>query len=313
MENKGIPIPAPLFRDPVYDGPTDPVVIWNREEECWWLLYTQRRSNAMNLGVASIHGTAIGVASSTDGARWLYRGTLPKLEFEPGHNTFWAPEILWAAGKYHMYVSYVQGIPQDWNWPRHILHYTADQLWDWHFESALPLSSGRVIDACVHETAPGHYKMWYKDEMHDSHTYAAVSDDLYHWDVTGPEITDCAHEGPNVFSLGGKHWMIADCWDGFGVYETHDFSHWARQPGNLLQTPGTRTDDGAIGNHGDVLVRGNRAYLYYFTHPDYSAELRNRPGFQMTAREARTVVQMAQLYVQDGRLCCNRNEPPVFI
>jgi len=312
MGNNGFCMPAPLFRDPIYDGPTDPVVIWNREEQCWWILYTQRRSNTLNLGVSSIHGTKIGVASSANGNRWLYRGTLSGLEFEPGHNTFWAPEIIWAAGKYHMYVSYVQGIPQDWNWQRHILHYTADQLWAWHFEGILPLSSDHVIDACVYETEPGRFKMWYKDEAHDSHTYAAVSDDLYHWDVTGPEITDCPHEGPNVFSFGGKHWMITDCWNGLGVYETSDFSQWKRQSGNLLQAPGTRTDDGAIGNHADVLVRGEKAYLFYFTHPDFPAELRNRPGFQMTAKEARTVIQAAQLYVHNGQLCCNRNKSPIF-
>jgi hypothetical protein len=36
------PAPAPLFRDPIFDGASDPVVIWNRQEKNWWLLYTQR-------------------------------------------------------------------------------------------------------------------------------------------------------------------------------------------------------------------------------------------------------------------------------
>ncbi|MEZ4836778.1 MAG: DUF6713 family protein [Caldilineaceae bacterium] len=36
---------APLFRDPIYDGAADPTVIWNRQEQCWWLLYTNRRAN----------------------------------------------------------------------------------------------------------------------------------------------------------------------------------------------------------------------------------------------------------------------------
>ena len=107
-------VPAPLYRDPIYDAPTDPVIIWNREEKCWWMLYTQRRDARNSIGVAHIHGTAIGVASSQDGYRWLYRGTLPNLEFEPGHNTFWAPEVIFEQGKYHMYVTYVRGIPTDW-------------------------------------------------------------------------------------------------------------------------------------------------------------------------------------------------------
>ena len=39
------PAPAPLFRDPIYDGAADPVAIWNRQEKNWWLLYTQGRAN----------------------------------------------------------------------------------------------------------------------------------------------------------------------------------------------------------------------------------------------------------------------------
>lgn len=35
---------APLFRDPVFDGAADPVLIYNREEKCWWMLYTNRRA-----------------------------------------------------------------------------------------------------------------------------------------------------------------------------------------------------------------------------------------------------------------------------
>ncbi len=312
MDNQGVLLPSPLYRDPIYDGPTDPMVIWNREEKCWWMLYTQRRSNGVNMGVSSVHGTKIGVASSADGARWLYRGTLPNLNFEPGHNTFWAPEVIWANGKYHMYVSYITGVPQDWKWPRCIVHYTADNLWQWHFESVVPLSSGRVIDACVYEVAPGRYKMWYKDEDYHAYTYSAQSEDLYHWEVIGPEITDCPHEGPNVFELGGKRWMITDCWNGLAVYESNDFTNWRRQAGNLLQIPGTRPDDGVIGNHADVLVMGGRAYIYYFIHPEFSLEKRKTPGFVMTNRETRTVVQAAELRVVDGKLCCDRNAPLFF-
>ena len=166
-QTNGILLPSPLYRDPIFDGPTDPTVIWNREESCWWMLYTQRRSSGVNFGVSSIHGTRIGVASSADGARWLYRGTLPGLDFEPGHNTFWAPEVIRANGKYHMYVSYITGrAARTGTGRRHIVHYTADNLWQWRFESVLPLSSGRVIDACVYEVAPGKWKLWYKDEAH---------------------------------------------------------------------------------------------------------------------------------------------------
>ena len=106
--------PAPLFRDPVYDGAADPAVIWNRQECAWWLLYTNRRANVPCRGVAWLHGTDIGIASSADrGHHWRYRGTLQGLEFEPGRNTFWAPEVIWHDGMYHMFVCYIRGVPHD--------------------------------------------------------------------------------------------------------------------------------------------------------------------------------------------------------
>lgn len=102
----------------------------------------------------------------------------------------------------------------------------------------MKLSSERVIDACVHPTGNGQYKMWYKDENHDSYTYSAISNDLYHWDVCGKEIDYNSHEGPNVFELGGKKWMITDEWNGLGVYETQDYTHWERQ-GYILRDGGS--------------------------------------------------------------------------
>ena len=260
-----IQLPAPLFRDPIYDCPTDPTVIWNREEKKWMLFYTQRRATDPAVGVSWVHGTKIGVAESRDGAKWLYRGALD-LEFERGHNTFWAPEILWAQGAYHMYVSYITGIPTDWEYPRRMLHYVSDNLWDWRFEGALDLDSDRVIDACVYEIEPGLFKMWYKDEDKQSHTYAAVSRDLSNWQVVGEEVSDCGQEGPNVFRLGGKIWMISDFWRGLASYTSEDFIRWTRCE-NLLAQSGTRPMDVGLGHHADVVVRGDRAFLFYFCHP----------------------------------------------
>ena len=188
------------------------------------MFYTQRRSTSVQIGVSSIHGSDIGVASSRDGMKWLYRGILPNLAIEPGHNTFWAPEIIFGEGEYHMYVSYITGIPTDWQYERRMLHYTAENLWDWKFQGEIQLSSDRVIDACIYQVAPHTYKMWYKDETHGSFTYAAVSQDLYHFQVLGPEITDCAHEGPNVFELGNVKWMITDFWHGLAYIGPMTFS-----------------------------------------------------------------------------------------
>lgn len=298
-------IPAPLFRDPIHDGAADPVPIYNHLEKSWWICYTNRRANVEGPGFAWMHGTDIGVASSADhGRTWLYRGTLRGLEFEPGRNTFWAPEILFHDGIYHMYCSYVPGIPTTWQWPRNIIHYTSRNLWDWHFESVLKLNSQRVIDACVFRLPTGRWRMWYKDEQHNSHTYTAESDNLYHWVPIGPAITDCAHEGPNVFSLGGHYWMITDPWQGLGVYHSDDLENWQRQD-NILLEGGTRTEDSPWASHADVLVVRDRAYILYFTHPGCKA-LEDRSA---TFATRRTVLQAAALEIRDGKLTCDRNAP----
>lgn len=298
---------APLFRDPVYDGAADPVVIWNRDEQAWWLLYTNRRANVPCEGFAWVHGTDIGIASSKDGGRtWAYRGVLQGLEFERGRNTFWAPEILWHGGLYHMYVSYVPGIPVDWRTTRHIIHMTSKNLWDWQFESRLNLSSDKVIDACIYRMSDQTWRMWYKDEANGSHTYMAESKDLYTWDVKGPVITDCAHEGPNVFFWQGYYWMITDPWKGLAVYRSSDVTNWEKQ-GYILDTPGKRKDDKTNGLHADVVVQGGRAFIFYFTHPDRVRAERVEEEHPYSSK--RTSIQVAELEVRDGVLYCDRDKP----
>jgi hypothetical protein len=284
---------APLFRDPIYDGAADPTLIWNREEQSWWMIYTNRRATVEVTGYTWIHGTDLGVASSTDGGRsWLYRGTLNGLEFEKGRNTYWAPEIIYHDGIYHMYCSYVRGIPEHWNYPRHIVHYTSSNLWDWEFQSVIPLSSDRVIDACLYRMPNGKWRMWYKDEANQSHTYAADSEDLYHWESVGQVITDRSHEGPNVFHWQNSYWMITDPWCGQGVYRSEDLEEWTFQ-GFILDTPGSRPHDQTIGQHADVVVQGENAYIFYFTHP-----VKGRPP---------TSVQVAKFGYEDGKLVCDRD------
>jgi len=305
---KEICLPAPLFRDPVYDCPTDPAVIWNQEEGMWYLFYTQRRATGPAIGVSWVHGTAIGVAESRDGSKWLYRGTLEGLDIEKGHNTFWAPEVIYAEGIYHMFVSYIRGIPTDWEYPRQMLHYTSTDLWDWNFAGRIALDSERVIDACVYETGPHLYKMWYKDEDKGSRIYAAVSHNLYEWKVVGEEISDCAQEGPNVFEFGGYKWMISDYWNGLAVYRSSDYVNWHRCH-DILGDSGTRPMDAGFGHHADVLLRDGRAYLFYFCHPFFNegGGEENLPGSGLETDKNKAVVQVAELFFEDGELTCDRN------
>ena len=54
MKNTVVP-GAPLFRDPIYDGAADPVIIWNKQEQSWWIFSTNRRAAAVNHGVSYVN------------------------------------------------------------------------------------------------------------------------------------------------------------------------------------------------------------------------------------------------------------------
>jgi hypothetical protein len=297
--------PAPLYRDPVFDGAADPSLIWNDQERAWWIFYTNRRANAADAqdGVRWCHGTDIGIASSTDGGlTWNYRGTARGLEFEPGRNTFWAPCLVEHGRTYHMFVAHVRGVPADWSGDRHIVHYTSRDLVQWKHEGIVPLSSERVIDAFVHAKPSGGWRMWYKDEANGSHIYAADSEDLSKWTVAGPVVTDKAQEGAAVFWWQGSYWMLVDRWQGMGVLRSGDLVNWTEQPGTILGVPGTRPDDGDIGRHGEVAVQGTEAYLFYFTHPA-GPKAHTEPG------KHRSSLQVARLEFRDGALACDRDKP----
>lgn len=296
---------APLFRDPIHDGASDPVVIYNEKDGLNYMLYTARRADVEEEGVMWVHGSDIGIAKSSDGGNsWEYAGICHGLEYESGRNTYWAPEVIYHEGLYHMYVSYVPGIPSDWKHPRYILHYTSDDIFNWRFESKLTLSSEKVIDACIFKMPNGIFRMWYKDEAHGSHTYCADSEDLYNWTVQGCVIDDVAHEGVNVFEFKDKYWLITDCWQGLDVYSSDNLTDWIKQDSRILDKGGRRTDDGVIANHADVVVSGDKAYIFYFTHPERKGNMLD----DTNAGERRTSIQVAELEVKDGRLVCDRDK-----
>ncbi|WP_436928148.1 family 43 glycosylhydrolase [Halosimplex amylolyticum] len=295
--------PAPLFRDPVFDGAADPSIMWHREDEEWWLFYTQRRSNIDVPGKAWIHGSEIGVATASDSSRFCYRGTLD-LDVEPGHNTHWAPEILYHDSTYHLYVSYLPGVPQAWEGPRYVVHCTSDDCRDWTVQSQLSLTSEYVIDADVHRLDDGTWRMWYKDEADNSYIYAADSDDLYDWSTQeSPVLDDQAQEAPIVFEWRGCYWLLTDSWDGLSVYRSPDGREWTAQPENLLTEAGARPGDDYQGGHPDVFVVDDQASLLYHVHQSGT----DRRYTVEDDRARQTVLQVAPLDVEDGWLVCDRD------
>jgi hypothetical protein len=298
------PIGNPVFRDPVFDGATDPTLIWNRQEQSWWMVYTSRRAFGPPLpDVSWIHGSSLGVASSVDGTDWTYRGVLTGLDTSWGTWTYWAPEILDDGTSYHMFVSTIRGMPTHWNLEREIRHYVSDDLTNWTFHSTVPLSSNRVIDACVIAKPGGGYRMWYKDEVAGSHTWYADSDDLETWAVVGEAIAGVGHEGPNVFAFAGAYWMVTDEWRGLRLHRSPDLTNWTRQ--GLILTGGSPVpDQSTMGRHGDVVVSDLGAYIFYFTHPGKSEP---EDGFDYDNR--RSSIHVAKLHAVGETLTCDPGEP----
>lgn len=304
-QNNGELADKPLFRDPIYDGAADPVIIWNAPEKKWFMFYTNRRANVEGLdGVTWVHGTRIGIAVSTNGAKWTYLDTCD-IQYRFTDYTHWAPEVIEYEGTYHMYLTYVPGIFSDWKHPRNIIHLTSKNLINWKYESTLNLATDKVIDACVFHMPDGNWRMWYNNEKDRKSIYYADSPDLYDWEDKGISVGDQGGEGPKVFEWKGKYWMITDVWKGLALYESEDLNNWKRIPGNLLEHPGKGEDDGVKGGHPDVVVSGDRAYIFYFTHPGRIDSIPESNWYE----KRRSSIQVAELEYDNGRIICDRDKP----
>jgi hypothetical protein len=303
--------PSPLYRDPIYDGAADPVVMWNPKARAWWMFYTQRRANQESAGVAYCYGTKIGVASSeNNGKTWVYLGSLD-LDFERGTNTFWAPEIVRDGNRWHMLVTYIRGVRDNWGGKPVLMHYTSENLWEWKREGTLQLPSADVIDPTLFRMPDGHWRMWYKDQSRGSVTMSAESPDLKEWKVDSePAVGKPEHEGPKVFRYGDWYWMVTDEWRGQRVHRSKDAKTWEHQ-GLILDKPGKRKDDTPTGTHADVLVVGEKIYIFYFTHPGRenhrvapSDENGNRPY-----KLRRSSIHVAEIKPEGETLVCDRDAP----
>ncbi|MFB6341051.1 hypothetical protein ACE1ET_04995 [Saccharicrinis sp. FJH62] len=297
----------PLYRDTIFDGAADPSVIWNRETKSWYMFYTNRRATlAHGNDVSWVHGTPIGIAESKDGgASWHY---VADADFKSDKDsiTYWAPEVVWHNGLYHMFITLVPGIFTNWSHPRHIDHYTSKDLLHWDFDSQLKLATDKVIDACVVQLSDGTWRMWYNNEKAGKSIWYADSPDLYNWTDKGLITLNGKQrgEGPNVFKWKGEYYMVVDEWRGLGVFKSDDALNWTRQPNRILDVPGTGKEDQVIGQHADVVVNNDRAYIFYFTHPG-----RNSPGGS-DHEKARSLIQVAELETdEDGNIICDRNKP----
>jgi GH43 family beta-xylosidase len=298
----------PLFRDPIFDGAADPVVIYTGSFGRWYMLYTNRRANAEGTrGVEWVHGTRIGIAESLDaGVTWKYVGVadieLPA-EYGGASATHWAPDVVRDdAGIFHMFLTVVPGIYENWNHPRHIVHLTSPDLRTWRNARPVKLAAERPIDAAVVRWQSG-WRMFYNNELDGKSIWYADSSDLQQWTDRGKLIGDQAGEGPKAFRWRGNWWLITDVWKGLAVYRSSDGLAWTRQKSSLLETPGRGTDDQVQGQHADVVVSGDRAWLFYFTHPGRKS---NKADSYETRRSS---IQVVELMEKDGVLQTGRDAP----
>lgn len=300
-----------MFRDPLFDGAADPVVVWNQAEGKWFLFYTNRRANVPDLpGVSWVYGTPIGIAESADGgATWTYRG-VADIHCGEGANTFWAPDVLAHDGVSHMFLTFVPGIHTDWSGPRRIVHLTSADLLTWKHRSTLPLASDKVIDASVLRLPGGGWRLFYNNEADHKSIYYADSPDLYTWQDGGKILGHRTGEGPKVFHWKERYWMIVDHWRGLGVYQSADTLHWTPQAKDILEplawdTEGLADEERVMGNHADVVISHDRAYLFYFTHPGRHGPDSGKDTFE----QRRTSVHVVELEFRDGEIVADRRSP----
>jgi hypothetical protein len=301
----------PIFADPILDGAADPTVIWNAGRREWWMFYTNRRAHFGGDGVSWIHGSPIGIATSPDGWTWTYRDTARGLDPIAGStlNTHWAPEVMRDGDAYHMFLTFIEGAPDRFaDTIRRILHLTSPDLETWTHHGVVALPTPNAIDACVARCPDGHWRFWYKDEDKGSGTHVARSGDLFEWTyerevIPGSQSGGRAHEGPNVFTLGGHHWMIIDEWRGQAAFRSSDMIAWDRQ-GLILDAPGADAMDRRFARHADVVVQDGWAAIYYFTHPQWDEAARSSP---QTGEERRTVIHAARAWIEDGMLKATRD------
>jgi hypothetical protein len=305
--------PKPLYRDPVYDGAADPTIIYHPDDKKWYMFYTTRRANVPGLnGVAWVHGTPIGIATSDDGgATWTYLGQA-KINYKDAvaDPTWWAPAVVEHNGLYHMFLVYVPGTFADgWNHPRFIIHLTSKDLVNWDYQSTLPLAHPKVIDPGVLLLPDGTWRLWYKDEATGSSCDYADSEDLSTWTDHGkvPSLSDRGGEAPLAFHWQGHYWFLRDITGGahgLALYRSDDALNWTRI-GTLLQKPGTGKDDAAVGHHPEVILSGDRAYLFYFTHPDSTS------ASAVEGNARRSSIQVVEFHYDPATntLTCDRNAP----
>ncbi|MCB0628939.1 MAG: hypothetical protein KDD15_04390 [Lewinella sp.] len=321
--------PAPLFIDPNYHGSCDPEVVWNASDQLWYIYYTARRPALENTWLQ----TPIGVVTSPDLIQWTFRGYC-RFDGEGGKKdasaTYWAPAIVAHEGKLHLFATFKEDTTTalgPWGGPGRIVHYETplnDPVNGWKIVANLHDTTLNTIDATVYRQE-GLFHLWFKGRKKSAkqdQLYHLTSKDLYHWepaelvpsDVFNSSATGSDfEEAPYVFEWHGRHWLITDPHLGLFVYSSDDGSKWNFQ-GTMLREGGKRALDNNMARHCSVALVGDRAFIFYHVEPWRRYDLEQKKGkervriFQQPLKNRRSVLQIAELKIVDGKLICDRDQ-----
>ena len=315
------PVPSPLFVDPNYQGSCDPEVVWNSHEQRWYVYYTARKATKENTWL----GTPIGVISSADLVDWQFE---EYCSFDgvggrqDATSTFWAPAIIAHQGKLHMFVTWKPDtlpVLGPWGGPGKIVHYVAledDPVAGWTKVADMHDSTLNTIDATVYRQGDLFHE-WYKGKekgARKNELYHVVSANLYDWENRGFSQSDVFNEAatghdfeeaPYIFQWKERFWLITDPHEGLLVYDSPNGEDWKFQ-GTILKEPGTRPLDNSRGRHCSVAVIDDRAFIFYHVEP--WREYGDRRIFDQPISNRRSVLQVAELLYDNGRVSCNRQE-----
>ncbi|MEO1012085.1 MAG: family 43 glycosylhydrolase [Bacteroidota bacterium] len=326
-QRQGNTIPKPIFIDPNYQGSCDPEIVYNRSDELYYIYYTARRSGKRNTFLQ----TPIGVASSQDLANWKFEGYC---RFDGQHDdkdadaTFWAPAIIATKDSLHMFATFKPDTLTTkgaWGGKGSIVHYATslnNPVNGWQKMQVMHADTLSTLDAStywVDDTA----HLWFmaKNAMYKTQEYTLIhrtTKDFDAWetikqplgDVYNKSVTGIGYEeAPYIFLWKGSYWLMTDPHNGFAIYKSEDATYWKFQ-GYILKEPGTGKMDVARARHGSVLIKNDRAFLFY--HVEYNRDYEGEPIFKQSLENRKSALQMAELKLVKGKLVCDRDKDIVL-
>lgn len=310
--------PVPLYTDPFFLGAADPEVVWNKKEKCWWMFYTNRRTE--NPNGDPLPASSIGVATSKDWRNWSLLGYI-KIDgvggLPNGVNVTWAPGIVCEGDTYHMFLTFKKGNGDTdrWGIPESvILHLTApsnDLLYGWKSKKMLhvPFTS---IDASLVKRGDT-WNLFHRGILPNQkgvNIFRLTTKDLNakgeKWVNHGPAKGDVCNrkinhynyqEAPYTFYWKGYFWMFTDhTSNGFPLYRSEDCEEWTLVDEILKGNGKSPLQNGAV-RHPGVVIVDDRAFLFYFNQP-----YKKKDNYTC-------YVQIAELFFKDGNIYCDRNAP----